>query len=180
MGSEMCIRDRLSSVLHEWTIPHTDLNIVSSPLYLPISIHRISPLFARAKGTHQITIEILKSDALISSSDSNHFVLETPYIFEYKPDDVLTCSEKVLNQDFECFFALNYQEIELKLGSAVVAETETKFGKAIVIKDFGNILNALTILSTTDVVLINFEIGLIPAPESEILIQDFVFSIYNK
>jgi hypothetical protein len=145
-----------------------------------LSIHRISPKFARAKGTHQITLEIPKTDPLISSVDSNHLILHTPYTFEYKPNDVLSCKERVLDKSFDCFFALDYQEIESKLGSSVIPSTETKFGKAIVIKNFGNVISDLTIPASSDLLLVNFEIGLIPAPGSESLINDFVFSVYNR
>jgi hypothetical protein len=149
-------------------------------VYLPISIHRISPKFARAKGTHQITLEIPKTDSLLSSVDSNHLILHTPYTFEYKPTDTLSCVEKILDQNFDCFFALDYQEIESMLGSSSAVSTETKFGKAIVIKNFGNVIAAHTVPTSSDVMIINFEIGLIPAPESEALINDYKLSIYNR
>lgn len=168
------------SVLHEWTIPHSDLAILPAPAYLPLSIHRIAPLFARAKGTHQVTLEIPQSDPLATSTDSNHLILHTPYTFEYKPSDPLTCTERVLELSFECFFALDYQEIELKLAGSAPVTSETKFAQTVVIRDLGSVLSKLTLPASAQSLLVNFEIGPVPAPETETRVSDFVLSVYNR
>lgn len=137
-------------------------------------------MFARAKGSHQITIEIPASSSLFSTSDDVHFIIHTPYTFEFKESDALGCSEKGINKDLSCFFALDYREIKQKLNNVVDTSTETKFGKNVIVKDFAQILTSVVAVNSSDPVLVNLEVGLIPAPQTEILISDFVFSVFNR
>ena len=170
-------------VLKEWTISNSLLIFSGSSSYLPLSFYNISPLHARSKTTSQTVMSLPSTSPLFLSLTKNILVVEIPYIFEYSSASKLKCSETLLDNPLQCFYALDFLEISSNGGSAslpTLFSSLTYFGKFVVIKDLNTLLTAIKAANPTGLVFpINIQIEDLPSPENEGNISDFQVFIYN-